>query len=70
MGLSPDHVSSVPLVLNSDTGTIIPQFHVVFDDGFTTFTTSIYDLPDFMSTTWSKMFGDSEDKFIRDEDDT
>ena len=28
------------------------------------------DLPDFNSIAWSKMFGDSEYQFIRDEDDT
>ena len=59
MGLSPDHASTVPLVLNLDTGAITPQFHVVFDDWFTIVTTSVDDLPDFNSTAWSKMFGDS-----------
>ena len=38
MGLSPDHASTVPLVLNLDTGAITPQFHVAFDDWFTTVT--------------------------------
>ena len=70
MGLSPDHASTVPLVLNLDTSAITPQFHVVFDDWFTSVTTSIDDLPDFNSITWSKMFGHSEYQFIRDEDDT
>ena len=36
LGYSPVHSSSVPLVLNLDTGHISPQFHVVFDDDFTT----------------------------------
>ena len=57
------------LVLNLDTSAITSQFHVVFDDWFTTVTTSVDNLPDFNSTTWSKMFGDSEYQFIRDEDD-
>ena len=48
MGLSPDHASTVPLVLNLDTGAITPQFHVVFDDWFTTVTTSVDDLPAFL----------------------
>ena len=43
MGLSPDHASSIPLVLNLDTGAIIPQLHVVFDDWFTTVTSSVDD---------------------------
>ena len=28
MGLSPDHASTVPLILNLDTGAITPPFHV------------------------------------------
>ena len=32
MGLSTDKASTIPLVLNLDTGAITPQFHVVFDD--------------------------------------
>ena len=70
MSVSPDHARTVPLVLNLDTGAINCQFHVVFDDWFTTVTTSVDDLPDFNSTAWSKMFGDREYQFIRDEDDT
>ena len=70
MGPSSDHASTVPLVLNLDTGAITPQFHVVFDDWFTTVTTSIDDLPDFNSSAWFKMFGDSEYQFIKDENDT
>ena len=42
MGLSPDYASTVPLVLNLDTGATTPQFHVVLDDDwFTTVTTSV-----------------------------
>ena len=70
MGLSPDHACTVPLVLNLDTSAITPQFHVVFDDWFTTVNTSIDDLPDSNSSAWSKMVGDSEYQFTRDEDDT
>ena len=36
MGLSTIHSSEVPLVLNPTTGSITPQFHVVFDDEFST----------------------------------
>lgn len=36
MGLSMIHSSEVPLVLNTTTGSITPQFHVVFDDEFST----------------------------------
>jgi hypothetical protein len=36
VGLSKDHASTAPLVLNLDTGHISPQFHCVFDCWFTT----------------------------------
>ena len=36
LGRSPAHVGNVALVLNPKTGLVSPQFHVVFDDGFTT----------------------------------
>jgi hypothetical protein len=36
MGISPNHASSVHLVRNLQTGTITPQFHLVFDDFFET----------------------------------
>jgi hypothetical protein len=36
LGYSPFHSSDVPLVLNLQTGSISPQFHVVFDDDFST----------------------------------
>ncbi len=34
LGYSPEHASSVALVLNLKTGHVSPQFHVVFDDKF------------------------------------
>ena len=36
LGWSPRHASTVPLVLNLQTGSVSPQFHVVIDDWFTT----------------------------------
>ena len=36
MGFSNLHSSEVPLVLNLETGSITPQYHVVFDDHFST----------------------------------
>lgn len=36
LGHSPDHASSVSLVLNIDTGLTSPQFHVSHDDSFST----------------------------------
>ena len=70
MGLSPDHASTVPLFLKLNTGVISLYFQVVFDDWLTTDATRVDDLPNFNSSAWSKMFGDSEYQLIRDEDDT
>jgi hypothetical protein len=36
LGLSQQHAIEIPLVLNLGTGSITLQFHVVFDDMFTT----------------------------------
>ena len=69
MGLSPFHASTVPLVYNPATGSITAQFHVVFDDWFSTIATSIDNLPDFNSPAWSNLFGDSTYEYIFDEED-
>ena len=36
VGFSTQHSSNVPLILNTSTGHISPQYHVVFDDDFST----------------------------------
>jgi hypothetical protein len=36
VGRSPTHASNVALILNPRTGHVSPQFHIVFDDDFTT----------------------------------
>jgi hypothetical protein len=46
MGLSSLHASTVPIVLNPSTGYITPQFHVVFDDWFSTIASTVESLPD------------------------
>mmetsp|Transcript_15021 Transcript_15021/g.28265 ORF Transcript_15021/g.28265 Transcript_15021/m.28265 type:complete len:2300 (+) Transcript_15021:159-7058(+) len=49
LGYSPHHSSDVPLILNLQTGSISPQYHVVFDDSFSTVTSIAADdhPPDF-----------------------
>jgi hypothetical protein len=44
MGNLPKHSSTVPLVLNPETGAITAQFHVVFDNWFATVAASESDL--------------------------
>jgi len=55
MGLSPKHSSTVPLVLNLETGFIKPQFHVVFDDWFSTVSSTELTIPDLSSETWKHL---------------
>ena len=69
VGKSPTHASTVPLVLNPDTGTIIPRFHVVFDDWFQTVSTDVKDLPDFNDPAWKKFFGESVYQYEFDDED-
>ena len=68
MGFSGSHATSAPLVLNTSTSSITPQFHVVFDDWFATVASSIANLPDFNSPEWQKMFGDSDFQYLDDEE--
>ena len=69
MGLSAKHASTVPLVLNLDSGCINSQFNIVFDDWFATVAASMESLPNLNSPKWSQMFGDSTFQFRFDDDD-
>jgi hypothetical protein len=52
VGYSPTHSSDVPLILNTRTGHISPQFHVVFDDSFSTVMS--LDQADEVPTFWNE----------------
>jgi regulator of replication initiation timing len=69
MGVSDKHSSTVPLVLNPETGVISPQFHVVVDEWFATIATSTGEMPDFSKEEWTKMFGENAHHYIWDEND-
>ena len=51
MGFSKMHSSLVSLILNQSTGSISPQFHVVFDDLFSTVHTNESETP----REWNKL---------------
>jgi hypothetical protein len=53
LGHSPRHAQTVPVVLNIRTGLCSPQYHVVFDDHFTTVHHSKSDSP---PPQWSELF--------------
>jgi hypothetical protein len=64
LGFSPNHASSVPLVLSTTTGLVSPQYHVVFDDNFTT-TTSFKENQ--VPTNWIDLFNSTATCYV-DED--
>jgi hypothetical protein len=68
MGNSPKHSSTVPLVLNPETGAITAQFHVIFNDWFATVAASECDLLDLQSEEWMQMFGDATHIDVSEDD--
>lgn len=69
VGFSDKHASTVPLLLNPRTGAIVTNYHVVFDDWFTTVSSDASRLPDFGTDEWERLFGDSAFQFVLDESD-
>ena len=63
MGISNQHISRTPLLLNPNTGTITPKFNVVFDDWFATVSSDVGDMPDMNSPEWGAIFGDQNNQF-------
>ena len=68
MGLSPKHSSTVPLVMKTETLAITPQFHVVFDDWFTS-VVSVSEGETFDDRVWHELFSNSRYYFEFDDDD-
>ena len=68
LGFSRRHSSRVPLVLNTRTGHISPQFHVVFDDWFTSVIGTARNEP-FDANQWTQLFADSRYHYAFDDDD-
>jgi hypothetical protein len=66
MELSKEHTSTVPLVLNQETGYITPQYHIVLYDWVAMVATNVDALPDFNTTRWARLFGDSRCQFLFD----
>lgn len=58
VGISKRHSSTVHLVLNLDTGKVSPQYHVVFDDTFST----IFSNGQFNADVWTSLTRDSLDR--------
>jgi len=70
LGWSPKHASSVPLVLNLDSGHVSPQFHVVFDDWFSTVSSDGEAKDDELeSPEWINMFSNERFQVALDPDE-
>jgi hypothetical protein len=64
LGFSPEHASSVPLVLSITSGLVSPQFHVVYDDYFTTtkcLQTNV------LPSNWSSLLDSSKHIYVDDD---
>ena len=68
VGFSPRHSSLVPLILNPQTGKISPQFHVVFDDWFTS-VLSVGAEDAFEPSMWQTLFSHSRYHYMFDDHD-
>ena len=71
LGWSPKHASTVPLVLNLDSGHVSPQFHVVYDDWFSTVVSgeSPQEAEELTSPKWINMFSNERVQVFLDPDE-
>ena len=68
VGFSPRHSSLVPLILNPQTGKISPQFHVIFDNWFTSVLSVGVDNA-FEPSMWQTLFSHSCYHYMFDDHD-
>ena len=70
IGQADKYASSVYLVLNTATGSITPQYHVVLDDWFASVSSSFETLPNLSTDAWGQhLIVDWELQFPLDDDD-
>ena len=65
---SVQHAGNVSLVLNLSTGHVSPQFHVVFDDWFTSANSTRLDDP--LDPAWNDLFIHNKYQYIFDDEDS
>ena len=64
LGHSPNHASTVPLILNIRTGLVSPQYHIIYDDQFmTTSCLQTNTLP----THWNELFKQQSENYLAGE---
>jgi len=70
LGWSPKHAATVPLILNLTTGHVSPQYHVLFDDWFSTVDSSDQSSEDAIeSQQWEELFDNGRFQVAFDDDD-
>jgi hypothetical protein len=73
LGVSPDHSTTIGRILNLRTGHVSPQFHVVYDDLYSTVpnaeTGGLLDLDRFQAESWSRLIAAGSERYIEDEYD-
>ena len=68
VGFSPEHASTVGRVLNLSTGKVSPQYHVVYDETFSTVFNVGLDLDRFSQDQWEGLISSGLEKTIEPED--
>jgi hypothetical protein len=68
MGFSPEHSSTIGRIKNTETGYVTPQFHVVYDETFSTVTSSAADSPD-AERMWVDLFTFGRDHYLPDDEE-
>jgi hypothetical protein len=68
LGYSPEHSSSIGLILNTTTGNISPQYHVVHDDYFTT-VPIVDSTKTFDAASWQAILHTGIERYLSDDID-
>ena len=68
VGFSPEHASTVGRILNLATGAISPQYHVVYDEHFTTVANPGVDLDEFSPDQWERLVSSGVENTIEQAD--
>jgi hypothetical protein len=69
LGFSKQHASTIGLIRNIKTGSISPQFHVVFDDSFTTVPSRMPNEEEITKENWERLLMFSRMLLIDEEDE-
>ena len=73
VGVSPQHSSTIGCILNIATGNVSPQYHVVYDDLFTTVPNAenggFFGVTGFNAESWETIVQSGLERYVDDEED-